>query len=375
MNTVHNVLRSLHICKACFQAALYRVHNSQVRHFSSLYLSRYNSKEQKQILQILNESTAEEMSRFDVSKGRINSLQQFRRKRGQFCTLDEVLEVDGLGVKVLERLCDSILNQISGSEMEMSVEMSQVQKWAKPTKSHRSQLLTPTLHFDQKKAVQSAVGIHIGVSALTWAHIDVGGTLIDWDLYSLEFGSKKLHITSLFEVAQSIYDTLPKAELFIMEDNGSSSLSLQQQPSSVAINFLTSQLTALLVALLNNSPLPGDELHFEHQHRVFFLRSQLPARLFGVLVGAERVSAQTVVLDILSEAQKNSTTESDRGNQTANIYTPINVRRDLVDRYFKRTSVEKESLCSSLLLTIAFMNLVIHQDPYSLKTVNVKKSL
>lgn len=86
-----------------------------------------------------------------MSKGRINSLQQFRRKRGQFCTLDEVLEVDGLGVKVLERLCDSILNQISGSEVEMSVEMSQVQKWAKPTKSNRSQLLTPALHFDQKK--------------------------------------------------------------------------------------------------------------------------------------------------------------------------------------------------------------------------------
>jgi len=66
-------------------------------------------------------------------------------------------------VKVLERLCDSILNQISGSEMEMSVEMSQVQKWAKPTKSHRSQLLTPALHFDQKKVRvynKITLGIH-----------------------------------------------------------------------------------------------------------------------------------------------------------------------------------------------------------------------
>jgi ethanolamine utilization protein EutQ (cupin superfamily) len=59
--------------------------------------------------------------------------------------------VDGLGVKVLERLCDSILHQISGSEMETSIEMSQVQKWAKPTKSYRSQILTPALHFNQKK--------------------------------------------------------------------------------------------------------------------------------------------------------------------------------------------------------------------------------
>jgi len=49
--------------QACSQAAFYRIHNSQIRQFSSLFLPRYNSKEQKQILQILNESTAEEMSR------------------------------------------------------------------------------------------------------------------------------------------------------------------------------------------------------------------------------------------------------------------------------------------------------------------------
>lgn len=54
------------------------------------------------------------------------------------------------------------------------------------------------------QAVQSAVGIHIGVSALTWAHVDVGGTVLDWDLYSFEFGSRKLHITSLFEVVSLI---------------------------------------------------------------------------------------------------------------------------------------------------------------------------
>jgi hypothetical protein len=78
-------------------------------------------------------------------------LQQFRRKRGQFCTLDDVLDVDGLGVKVLERLCDSILKEISGSEVETSVEMAQVKKKLKSSTNRRSQMLTPTLQFDQKK--------------------------------------------------------------------------------------------------------------------------------------------------------------------------------------------------------------------------------
>jgi hypothetical protein len=59
--------------------------------------------------------------------------------------------VDGLGVKILERLCDSILKEIYGSEMETSVEMAQVQKKVTSPKNRRSQILTPTLQFDQKR--------------------------------------------------------------------------------------------------------------------------------------------------------------------------------------------------------------------------------
>jgi hypothetical protein len=58
--------------------------------------------------------------------------------------------VDGLGVKVLEKLCDSILNHIYGSEMESFVEDSQVQKQLKSSKNRRSQILTPTLQLNQK---------------------------------------------------------------------------------------------------------------------------------------------------------------------------------------------------------------------------------
>jgi hypothetical protein len=81
-----------------------------------------------------------------------------------------------------------------------------------------------------------------------------------------------------------------------------------------------------------------------------------------------------VVLDILSEAQKNSTTESATSNLTAGRYTPINVSQDLKESYLKRTNVEKENLCWALLLTIAFMDLIVHQNPRSLNAVNSRKS-
>jgi hypothetical protein len=95
--------------------------------------------------------------------------------------------------------------------------------------------------------------------------------------------------------------------------------------------------------------------------------------MFGILVGAERVSAQTVVLDILSEAE-NLTTERSNRNLTSNVYTPISVDQDLTERYLRRTSVEKESLCWGLLLTIAFMDLIMHLNPHSLKAISARKS-
>jgi hypothetical protein len=96
--------------------------------------------------------------------------------------------------------------------------------------------------------------------------------------------------------------------------------------------------------------------------------------MFAILVGAERVSAQTVVLDILSEAEKNSTTERTNRDQTSDVYTPISVNHNLTEEYLRRTNVEKESLCWSLLLTIAFMDLVMHQNPHSLRAVSARKS-
>lgn len=55
------------------------------------------------------------------------------------------------------------------------------------------------------QTMQSAVGIHIGVTAVTWAQIDCSGKLLHWDLYSLEFGPKKLHLSSLFDVVSHTY--------------------------------------------------------------------------------------------------------------------------------------------------------------------------
>lgn len=93
---------------------------------------------------------------------------------------------------------ESIKQTISrGVDYKMYNVRSQIRVYALPISSD-------SLSCFIVQTVESAVGIHIGVSALTWAHIDCSGKLLQWDLYNLEFGNRKLHVTSLFQIVSFI---------------------------------------------------------------------------------------------------------------------------------------------------------------------------
>lgn len=79
--------------------------------------------------------------RFDISQSRIKSLQSWRNKKGPFKTLEDVLEVDGLGVKVFERLCESIVVD-DGTKTENQNKLSNTTK-------NRRQLLIPAFNSYQ----------------------------------------------------------------------------------------------------------------------------------------------------------------------------------------------------------------------------------
>ncbi|PSN30256.1 hypothetical protein C0J52_24071 [Blattella germanica] len=365
MNGIPNLSWSRRVLPI-FRAILFQGETSGARYLTNLYHSRYNDEQQKQILEILNDCDAEKLSRFDISKHRINNLQQFRHKHGPFCTLEEVLEVNGLGVKVLEKLCDSILKYSTSPNKEVENNESElINKVKSLSVNSRSQIMTPIINPDQRTMLKTAVGIHVGVSAVTWAHMDRSGELLDWNIYDLEFTSKRLHVTSLFEIARCVCDAIPKGDVYVLEDKTTSIMSTQQQASAISINLQNTQLTAMFVALLNGDLKSLENEPLQYDHRVFFLRSRLPARLFRTLIGTERVSAQTVVLELLS-ANEISTLDS---NSVLNEHSPISVSDSLKEAYLNRNSMEKESLCWALLLIMTFMDLAVHENPFCSKNI------
>lgn len=117
------------------------------------YESDYSEEQQKYLLNVLNQSTNEQLSRyqkftnnlvvqyvqtcfnrFNLSKNRIKKIDIWRSKHGAFQSLSDVLEIDGWSVRMLDRLCKTIME---GDDPTKCAEK-------KPVKA-RGQILTPAI--------------------------------------------------------------------------------------------------------------------------------------------------------------------------------------------------------------------------------------
>jgi hypothetical protein len=49
---------------------------------------------------VINAAEAESLAQFNISKGRVGNILKYRSRKGPFREVEELLEVDGFGVKV-----------------------------------------------------------------------------------------------------------------------------------------------------------------------------------------------------------------------------------------------------------------------------------
>lgn len=89
---------------------------------------------------------------------------------------------------------------------------------------------------------------------------------------------------------------------------------------------------------------------FTHFNRAYFIYF----RLFGALVGTERVSTEATIMDIINR-NPNSTLPCSK----------ISVEPNLIDDYCKCSKGYKDLLDQALLLVITFMELCIYNNPIS----------
>lgn len=105
--------------------------HKQIEIQNTSILPCYSKVDENYILKIINENSAVDLERyintlilfiikislqcllkfrFSLAKVRIKKLDQYRTKKGKFTNLEDVLDVDGFGIKVLEKFYNSILD-------------------------------------------------------------------------------------------------------------------------------------------------------------------------------------------------------------------------------------------------------------------------
>lgn len=99
---------------------------------------KYSADEAARILRHLNaaDGTPDALhERFDITKGRAQTIRAWRNKNGALGSVAQLLELDGFGVKNVEKLCASILREEAAEAAESSllddVERNDVQETTK----------------------------------------------------------------------------------------------------------------------------------------------------------------------------------------------------------------------------------------------------
>ncbi|KAJ8977678.1 hypothetical protein NQ317_010417 [Molorchus minor] len=323
------------------------------------FKTNFTIEEQEKILNTLNDSDSGELSRFHISKNRIKNLQNWKYKKGPFRTLNDVLEVEGLGEKVLEKICHNIITENKVDNNGNTV----VSKRLK-------QLITPPIDGSMQK-----IGIHLASMGISWAKLYRDQNKVtDWDYEDFSSLPKKMLPADTFKLALKVLHKLPTADIYILEGNHTISPQNISQSASVSLYTQHLELSSMLIALINTSvqhnsvlqEVENNKMQQYMENKVFHLRAKVPARLFRTLVGTEKVAALTAVSQLV---------KSDEASDDFLLpCTPISIEDNLRHAFLAKSSANKELLGQALMLVVSFMDLCIYKNPTSISALSSNKA-
>ncbi|XP_061714714.1 uncharacterized protein LOC133523249 [Cydia pomonella] len=312
------------------------------RCFYSQGFDKYSDVQMEKIIKVINDSTAV-ISDYDISKAKLKKFCQWRSNKGQINTLSDLELVEGFTKRTAIKLYDSILE---GPE-----------KKEKRSNKIKGQILHPALSERLRQNCQSVLAVYINVNSVVWTLINRSNYAVtDWRYDPINYpDGKKLQITDIYDIASSITRRLPPADMYVMKAEATSLRAAGSDPNNakaIAVNLQKAQMIAMMVAMINSSTVNFDDQDKDDvlKHRVYFLRHSLPYRLYGTLVGNERVSTDQTVEMILQNT----------------IESHVKVPENLKTMFRSQKDLPKDMLGHSLLLGLTFMDLCIYKNQNSI---------
>lgn len=248
--------------------------------------------------------------------------------------------------------------------------------------------ITPSIDEEQRQRIQSCVSVRVGVSSITWARLETHAQqntpclLTHWQHY--EVNDKKLHLNDLVQRCLYVLHQIPNADCYLFENPQMAQANNPGNAEQQNINIQKAQKTAILCYALsarNKATTTLSESNANEnaptEPNLFYLRRFLTARLFNHLVGSERVSSEDAVVNLMRTYYNTDERDGASFNSgyvtslfPGNVQFPTSLREmfSAVGRY------QREFLGQALLLNLAFVRLVLLQDPNSIQIVSRSSS-
>ncbi|XP_055855489.1 uncharacterized protein LOC129918789 [Episyrphus balteatus] len=316
----------------------------------------FTEQERNQILDLLNSKTIDSLSKYDISKAKLNKVEAWKLKHGKFQNINEILHVDTFSIKIAEKFYKSLLGE----------------EPIKKSTRKAAPFVIPILPETQIQEINSCVSINIGVSSVIWSRLELNKdgpcNLTHWERHDIN--DKKLHLRDLIERCLYVDYLIPKADCYIFENPQIAQSSAPGNAEQVNINVQRSQLLAILGYALASRNTSTER----SKPNIFYLKRFLAARLFQQLIGTERVSAEKAILNLMRtyyniedmvDTEDLPENENETFSSRGNVYFPDELRV----MYKEAERYNREFLGQALLLNLAFVRLVLLKDAKSLALV------
>lgn len=365
------------------------------------FKSSYSPEQTYTILDAVNKLSQLELKNYDISNLRIKKLMDRREKRGNFSAVEDLLELDGFGVKVLMKFCNSVLkSKVEEVEKVQGVEADESESDSLPAGQSfeilkKSQFVTPVMLDIVRDSINTVVSLHVDLNYFAWTKFYYNRNaneklevpkinILAWNCYDIRNQDKKLRLSDLIQFLVELNDQIPEADAYVIE---SLPIAVQaRQPGSalqVNLNIQKTQMIAMLSVLMasrcsmnkilikndaeeSNSKIPKDEQTYFDS--VYFLRNFLPSRFYKILVGNERVSSASVINRIINYNHVEINPAFDP------TFSSIDIPEELRHYWKESDRVHQEYLGNAMLTGLTFVKLCVDRCRKSVATLN-RKSL
>lgn len=261
-----------------------------------------------------------------------------RTRKSGFQKLEDCLQLDGFGEKILSKFYDSIL----GNKM-------------KRIERRMASVVTPKLPDEVRSRTECVVALNVGVNSISWTRIGIESEsqfqVTDWEYEPID--NKKYQLLELVQIALQMSRRIPEADVYLMENPawGGASMMGNANANKINVNVERSQMVAIFSAMLMNRN-QFAELD-ENLSNVYFVKQFAAARLFNCYVGNEKISNIAVLMNLMGD---------DPATGWMDILSDLNIKQlnvpDVVRAKFHEFGrMEKESMGNALLVGLTFIKL------------------